>query len=84
MANLKHLRFEERDEQWFITETYSDGKDRSGEPFMASGHERYTKLQQVLDRISDKYPSYRPTPIPYNTVNATRFSFDLVPKQAES
>ncbi|BDZ54165.1 hypothetical protein GCM10025870_12380 [Agromyces marinus] len=68
MAELQRLQFEERDGQWFITEFYSDGRSQPGEPFMASGHERYSKLQQVLSRIKDKYPGYRPTPIPYDKV----------------
>lgn len=82
MADLQRLEFEERDGQWHITEIYSDGHVQPGEPFMASGHERYSKLQQVLDRIKDKYPGYRPTRIPYDKVDATRFSLEVVAEPA--
>jgi hypothetical protein len=83
VTDLQRLEFEERDEQWFITEVHSDGHLQPGEPFMASGHERYSKLQQVIDRIKDKYPGYRPIRIPYNKVNATHFSLEVVVEQAE-
>jgi len=82
MTDLQRLEFEERDEQWYITEVYSDGRSQPGEPFMASGHERYSKLDQVMDRIKDKYPGYRPTRIPYDKVNAKRFLLEVV-KHAE-
>ena len=84
MSDLQRLDFEERAQQWFITEVYSDARSKPGEPFMASGHERYTKLQQVLDRVRDKYPDYRPIHIPYDRVNDLRYSLDIVSLQAES
>jgi len=82
MADLKRLDFEERDQQWYITEFYSDGTSQPGEPFMASDHERYSKLAQVIDRIKDKYPGYRPTRAPYNRVDGTHYSLEVVPVQA--
>lgn len=83
MADLQRLEFEERDGQWLITEVYTDGRFEPGEPFMASGHESYSKLQQVLGRVKDIYPGYRPTRIPYDMVNATRFLLEVVPEQSE-
>jgi hypothetical protein len=83
MAELERLDFEERDGQWFITEVYRGGHFKAGEPFMASGHERFTKLEQVLQRASDQYPSYRLTHIPYDKVNAKSFVFGVVQNQTE-
>ena len=83
MTDLQRLEFEERDGQWFITESYSDGRVRPGEPFMASGHERHSKLEQVLDRVKSKYPGYRPIRTPYDEVNAKHFLLEVVPEQAE-
>lgn len=83
MADLRRLEFEERGGQWFITEVYSDGRFQPGEPFMASGHERFSKLKQVLGRVKEKYPGYRPTPIPYDKVNATRILLEVVLEQGE-
>ncbi len=83
MADLKSLEFEERAQQWFITEIYGDGSAKPGEPFMASGHDHFTKLEQVLRRIQDKYPGYRPTPIPYDQVDRKHYSFELVLKEVE-
>lgn len=82
MADLQRLEFEERNQQWFIEEFYSDGRSQPGEPFPASGHERYSTLEQVLGRIKDKYPDYRLTHTPYNNVDATRYLLEVVPKQA--
>ena len=83
MADLQRLEFEERDEQWFITEVYSDGSTKPGEPFPASGHEHYSKLEQVQNRIKEEYPDYRPTHIPYNRVNGTWYVFSVVSNEAD-
>jgi hypothetical protein len=83
MTDLERLDFEERDRQWFIKEVYRGGVVKDGEPFMASGHERYSKLMQVLDRVKYKYPGYRVTRIPYDKVNDRRFMLPVVPERAE-
>lgn len=83
MADLQRIEFEERGEQWFITEVYSDGSTRPGEPFPASGHENFPKLEQVQSRIKEKYPDCRPTYIPHNKGNGTWYVFSVVSSEAD-
>jgi hypothetical protein len=83
MADLQRLDFEEIDRMWTIAEHYSDGTSRPGEAFMASGHERYTKLAQILDRLKSEYPSYRSTRTPYNKVNEKHYRLEVAPVRAD-
>lgn len=77
MDNVVRIDFEERDQQWFVTLIDADGKSAPGEPFPASGHEGFTKLEQVLRYVQEQ--GYRSTRTPYNKVNASRYMLDVVP-----
>lgn len=77
MGNVVRIDFEERDQQWRVTLIDADGDARPGEPFPAYGGERYSKLEQVLGRLTDL--GYRPTHIPYSKPNATHYGFEVSP-----
>jgi hypothetical protein len=81
MDNLVRIDFEEIDQQWIVTLIDSDRHAIPGEPFPASGHERYSKLQQVLDRVHSL--GYRSTHTPYNRVNGTSYRLEVVPLSGE-
>ena len=59
MVNIVRIESEERDRQWRVTQIDADGVARPGEPFPAYGGERYSKLEQVLGRLT--HLRYRPT-----------------------
>jgi len=82
MTDLQRLDFEEIDQVWTITEHYSDGSSRPGESFMASGHDHYTKLAQVLDRLKSDYPGYWSPRTPYNKVDERRYRLEVAPVPA--
>ncbi|RXZ72767.1 hypothetical protein [Agromyces albus] len=77
MNNVVRIDFHERDQQWIVTLTGADGGTRSGEPFPAFGGEGFSKLEQVISRMKEL--GYRPTRIPYNKPNATRYIFEVEP-----
>lgn len=81
MSVLTGLEFSERHEQWTITEFYSDGSSRPGEPFQASG--RQSERDQVLERLASKYPDYLALRDPANAVDKTYYSFKVELKPTE-
>lgn len=81
MSVLERIEFDERREQWDITEFYSDNSSRRGEPFPASG--RQQKRDQVLERLAFKYPDYRALHDPENAAEKTHYSFRVVLKPSE-
>jgi hypothetical protein len=78
MHKVVRVDFHERDQQWIVTLWDSDGHTRPGEPFPASDHKEFTKLQQVLYRL--QMLGYEATNIPYNKVNATSYNLDVKPR----
>lgn len=77
MDNIVRVDFEERDTQWIVTLIDADGNDRPGEPFPASGHERFTKLEQVTGRLAEL--GLRPKRTPYDQPNKTHYVFEVDP-----
>lgn len=77
MEDVVRIDFKEEDRQWLVTLFNANGDTRPGEPFPASGHEDYTKLQQVLARLTSL--GYRPHRIPYNQVNRGWYIFEVSP-----
>jgi hypothetical protein len=77
MDNVARIGFEESRQQWLVSLIGQDGTVRPGEPFPAFGGEGFSKLEQVLVRTTQL--GFRPTTIPYNKPNATRYAFDVVP-----
>lgn len=75
MAELERIDFEERDRMWIVTLTDADGQAVPGEPFPTSGHENFTKLEQVLRRVQEL--GYRPSRVPYDRVNERRYVFEV-------
>jgi hypothetical protein len=76
-AEIVRIDFLERDEVWEVTLWLSDGTTRPGEPFPASGHPNYSKLEQVTRRLQEL--GYRATRMPYSKVNETRYNLEVVP-----
>ncbi|WP_029267403.1 MULTISPECIES: hypothetical protein [unclassified Microbacterium] len=77
MANVERVIFEEIDQQWLVTLVDDEGATVPGEPFPASGHENYSKLEQVLDRLT--LLGYRARQIPHEAPNQRRYVFDVRP-----
>ena len=77
MDNVVRINFEERDQQWIVTLIDADGNAQPGKPFPASGHERFTKLEQVLRCVQEL--GYRATNTPYNKVNESKYLLDVTP-----
>lgn len=72
--------FEERDQQWLVTLTNAEGVSRPGEPFAASGHEDYSKLEQVLAYLTSL--GFRPNRIPYGDRNRRWYIFEVSPLES--
>lgn len=75
MDDVARIEFEERDQQWLVTLTDVEGTSEPGEPFPASGHENYSKLEQVLARLASL--GYRPHRIPYEDRDRRWYGFDV-------
>lgn len=71
------IEFKERDRQWLVTLTHADGVTSPGEPFPASGHEHFSKLEQVLFRLGQL--GYRPKQIPSDKPDALRYVIEVEP-----
>jgi hypothetical protein len=82
MTNLQRLEFEERDEQWQVTQHYSDGSTTPGESFPASDHERNPKQEQVDYRVRSEYPGYQVVNYtPSDNSDSKHYLLEVVPKQ---
>jgi hypothetical protein len=77
MGTVARIDFEERDHQWFVTLVDTDGNHSPGEPFPASGHERHSKLEQVLHYVQEH--GYHATRTPYNKVNESHYILAVAP-----
>lgn len=78
MDNVVRVKFVEVDEQWRVTLVSADGEERPGEPFQASAHERFSKLEQVMWRLRDM--GYRALSTPAEA-NERQYVIDVVPIQ---
>lgn len=71
------IEFTEVDRQWKVSIVSEDGSVRPGEPFAASAHKNWTKLEQVRDRAETL--GYRVGVDPSQDENALSISLNILP-----
>ncbi|MEW5093726.1 hypothetical protein [Clavibacter michiganensis] len=79
MDDVVRIEFEERSEQWFVTVYFPDGSSRPEEPFPASGHPNYPKVEQVRDRVQNVL-RYEIISVSGHAPNGTHYVVEVKPK----
>ncbi len=71
------IEFKERDWLWLVTLTHADGVTSPGEPFPASGHEHFSKLEQVHFCLGRSATG--PSRFPLTSPDALRYVIEVEP-----